>query len=226
MKNIRKATSAYKGDDEKMTRKSIGVIGLLALVALMLSTAFASSASAAPAWKFNGEELKTGTSEVILGAAEKSALTIPGLTTSCENFLYELSISNSSGTGSGKLTSMPLFNCYTNSSACTVGSIGAQGLPWSSKLTTVGTTPYIVIEGVKVNIFYEGEECVLSETLVVVTGSAGGSINNTTESATFNKETLSASKTELKALAQKIEWTGVFPTEGFQAHRLQAISAS
>lgn len=207
-----------------MTRKSIGVIGLLALVALMLSTAFASSASAAPAWKFNGEELKT--SEVILGAAEKSALTIPGLTTSCENFLYELSISNSSGTGTGKLTQMPLFNCYTNSKACTVGSIGAQGLPWSSHLSNFESKPYIVIEGVKVNIFYEGEECVLSETLVVVTGSAGGSINNTTESATFNNTTLSTSKTELKALAQKIEWNGVFPTEAFQTHRLQPLSVS
>ena len=56
----------------------------------------------------------------------------------------------------------------------------------------------------------------LGETLVTVTGSAGGSIDNAKETATFNSSTLSASKTELKALSQKIEWNGVFPTEAFQ----------
>ena len=40
----------------------------------------------------------------------------------------------------------------------------------------------------------------LGETLVTVTGSAGGSIDNAKETATFNASTLSASKTELKAL--------------------------
>lgn len=207
-----------------MNRKATYTFGLVALVALMLSAAFASTAGAAPAWKFEEKALEG--KEVILGAASESYMTVPGLKTTCTNFLYELSISNSAGTGQGSLTEMPLFGCYTNSSACTIGKIGAEGLPWSSHLATFATTPYIVFEGVKVGIFYEGEECVLSETLVTVKGSAGGSISNTTESATFNSSTLSASGTELKANGQKMEWVGVFPTEGFQAHRLQKISAS
>ena len=207
-----------------MNRKATYAFGLAALVVLLFGATLASSASAAPAWKFEGKALE-GT-ETILGGAEKSAMTIPGLTTTCDNFLYELSISNSSGTGQGKLTGMPLFNCYTNSSACFVGPIGAEALPWNSHLTTVESTPYVVFEGVKVGIYYEGEECVLDETLVTVTGSAGGSINNTTESATFNSTTLKTTATELKALGQKIEWTGVFPTEAFQTHRLQPLSVS
>ena len=43
------------------------------------------------------------------------------------------------------------------------------------------------------------------------TGSAGGKIDNTKETATFNSSTLSASKTELKAFSQKIEWNGRLP---------------
>ncbi len=163
---------------------------------------------------------------MILGGAIESSMTVPGLTTKCEDFLYKLTVENSAGTGKGSLTEMPLYNCTTNSTACSVKTIGAEKLPWASKLTTVSTTPYIIIEGVKVGIFYAGEECVLGETLVTVTGSAGGSIDNTKETATFNASTLSASKTELKALSQKIEWNGLFPTEAFQWHREQALSVS
>lgn len=195
----------------------------LAAMAIICAV-FATSAGAAPAWKFESKSLE-GT-EVVLGGALESSMTIPGLTTKCENFLYKLTIENSGGTGKGSLTELPLYNCTTNSKACTVEKIGAEKLPWASKLSTFSTTNYIIIEGVKVNIVYGGEECVLYETLVNVTGSAGGSIDNTAETATFNSTTLSASKTELKALNQKIEWNGVFPTEAFQLHREQAISVS
>jgi hypothetical protein len=196
-----------------------------ALAALVVLCAmFATSASAAPAWKFEAKALE-GT-EVVLGGAIESSMTIPGLTTKCENFLYKLTVENSAGTGKGSVTEVPLYNCTTNSKACSVGTIGAEKLPWASKLTTVSTTPYIIIEGVKVAIYYEGEECVLSETLVTVTGSAGGSIDNSKETATFNSSTLSASGTELKALSQKIEWNGLFPTEAFQWHREQALTVS
>ncbi len=195
-----------------------------ALAALVISAVFVSAAGASPAWRFNSTEL-TG-KETVVGAAIESSMTIPGLTTKCENFLYKLSISNSAGTGKGEVTELPLYNCSTNSKACTVASIGAEKLPWASHLATVGTVPYIIIEGVKVAILYGGEECVLGETLVTVTGSAGGSIDNTTETATFNSSTLSASKTELKALSQKIAWNGVFPTEAFEWHREQAMTAS
>jgi len=206
-----------------MRTKAKALTGALAALAI-LAAVFAASAGATPAWKFETKSLE-GT-EVVLGGAIESSMTVPGLTTKCENFLYKLTIENASGTGKGSLTEMPLFNCTTNSSACTVETIGAEKLPWASHLTTVSTTPYIVIEGVKVGILYGGEECVLGETLVTVTGSAGGSIDNAKETATFNASTLSASKTELKALSQKIEWNGVFPTEAFQIHREQALSVS
>lgn len=206
-----------------MRTKTTAIGAALAALAVLCAM-FASTASAAPAWKFETKSLE-GT-EVILGGAIESSMTVPGLTTKCENFLYKLTIENASGTGKGSLTEMPLYNCTTNSKACSVGTIGAEKLPWASHLATFGTTNYVVIEGVKVAIYYEGEECVLGETLVTVTGSAGGSIDNTAETATFNSTTLSASKTELKALSQKIEWNGLFPTEAFQWHREQALSVS
>lgn len=210
-----------------MNRKARYVFGLAALVALLVGASLAASASAAPAWKFNEKALEGAESEVILGGAVESGLTVPGLTTTCEDFLYELSVSNSAGTGQGSLTEVPLFNCYTDSKACTVGSIGAETLPWTSHLTNVSSKPYIVIEGVKVGIYYEGAECVLGETLVTVKGSAGGEINNATESATFNAATLAATGTVLKALGStKLEWFGVFPTEGFQLRRTQPINVS
>lgn len=196
-----------------------------ALAALgVLCALFAASASAAPAWKFESKALE-GT-EVIVGGAISSSLTIPGLTTTCENFLYKLTIKNEAGTGKGEVTEVPLYNCTTDAEVCTVKTIAAEKLPWPAKLTTVSTTPYIIIEGVKVGIKYAGTECALGGILVTVTGSAGGSIDNTAETATFNSSTLSASKTELKALSTKIEWNGLFPTEAFQWHREQALSVS
>jgi hypothetical protein len=208
-----------------MNRKAISTFLGAALAALaILSAVFAASAGAAPAWKFEGKSLE-GT-ETILGAAFESSMTIPGLTTKCENFLYKLTIKNEAGTGKGEVTEVPLFNCTTNSKACSVKTIAAEKLPWPAKLVTVSTSNYIVIEGVKVAILYAGAECVLNGTLVTVTGSAGGVIDNVAETATFNSATLTATGTMLKALGQKIEWNGVFPTEAFEWHREQALSVS
>lgn len=205
-------------------RKSSTALGTALAALAIICAMFASSAAAAPTWKFEGKSLEG--SETILGAAIDSSLTIPGLTTKCANFLYKVSIKNEASTGKGEVNELPLYECTTDSEACTVDKIGAEKLPWAAKLTTVTTTNYIVIEGVKVGILYGGEECALGETLVTVTGSAGGSIDNTAETATFNSTTLSATKTELKALATKIQWNGLFPTEAFQWHREQALSVS
>ena len=129
-----------------------------ALAALaVLCAVFASSASAAPAWKFEAKSLEG--SEVIMGGALSSSLTIPGLTTTCENFLYKLSIKNEAGTGKGEVTELPLYNCTTNAEACAVEKIGAEKLPWPSHLATFSSSPYIIIEGVRVGIVYSGEEC-------------------------------------------------------------------
>jgi hypothetical protein len=202
----------------RMKKTTIGVV-LAVLCAL-----FAASASASPSWKFEAKALE-GT-ETVVGGAFESSMTIPGLTTKCENFLYKLSIENSGGTGKGSVTEVPLYNCSTSSKFCIVKTIGAESLPWASHLATFGGSNYIVIEGVKVSIYYDGEACVLGETLVTVTGSAGGIVDNVAETATFNATTLSATGTSLKALGQKIEWKGVFPTEAFQWHREQPLTVS
>jgi hypothetical protein len=194
------------------------------LAALMLSATFAASAAAGPAWKFEGKSLEG--QETILGGAFDSSMTIPGLTTKCENFLYQLTIENVSGTGKGSVTELPLYNCSTSSKWCTVKTIEAQSLPWAAQAKTHSETNYIVIEGVKVAILYAGALCALNGTLATVTGSAGGRIDNTSESATFDSASFSATGTSLKALGNPIEWKGVFPTEAFQWHRNEALSVS
>lgn len=206
-----------------MNRKA-NIIGLAAVAALLISAVFASSALAGPAWKFEGSALEG--KETIVGAAIDSSMTVPGLTTKCENFLYKVTISNSGGTGTGEVTELPLYTCSTNSKYCTVDAIGAESLPWKANLKTVSSTHYIVIEGVKVSILYGGELCVLGETTVIVTGSAGGRIDNTAETATFDSASFSATETKLKALSQTIQWNGLFPTEAFEWHREQALTVS
>lgn len=195
--------------------------GLLA--ALMLCAAFAASAGAAPAWKFNGEELKS--TETVLGGAQKSGLGMWGMTTTCDNFLYEVDIWNSSGTGKGNIWDLPLFNCYTNSS-CTVEAIEAESFPWPAELKTVSGSNYLVVKGVDVWILYGGWFCPLWGVWANVTGSAGGIISNATESATFSPTTFKATGTKLEALGESVEWNGFFPTEAFQWHREQALSVS
>jgi len=185
-------------------RKPVRVLALGLIAGLLWGFPLASSAEASPLWHVNGKLLEEP--EATLSHATESSLTIPGLTTSCKPFVYKMTISGSTGS----VTSVPLSNCFTNVKACTVASIKAQKLPWSAKLVTVETSNYLVIEGINLAILYAGEECVLSETTVEVTGSAGGLYDNATESVTFSAATISATKTSLKALGAAIDWTGVF----------------
>lgn len=203
----------------KAARTFLG--GLLAAVALC--AVFAAGASASPAWRFNGEELK-GT-ETILGGAQKSGLTAWGMTTTCDNFLYKVSISNSGGTGQGSITELPLFNCYTNTS-CTVEAIEAESFPWPVNLSTTGGNNYLTVKGVNVWILYGGWFCPLWGVWAHVTGSAGGLVSNATESATFSASSFKATGTELEALGASVEWNGFFPSEAFQWHREAALSVS
>jgi len=196
---------------------------VLALVVVALGSAtMSAAASAAPVWKFNGTEL-TG-NETIVGAAISSKLTIPGATTECAHFLYNMKIKNSAGAGSGEITELPLYEC-TAGATCSVTSITAESLPWKTHLTTVGTSDYLIVEGVKVGIKYAGAECALAGTLTIVKGSAGGVINNEEQTATFNKTTFEKTGTSLKVASSSVEWNGLFPTEPFEEHREQKLSA-
>jgi hypothetical protein len=177
----------------------------------------AAAASAAPVWKFSGTELVGN--ETIVGAAISSKLTVPGATTECAHFLYNMKIKNAEGTGKGEITELPLFEC-TASGSCTVESIVAEKLPWPTHLVTiVGKGDYLIVEGVKVGIKYAGPLCALSGTLTIVKGTAGGLIENANQTATFNKASFEATGTSLKVGSSSVEWTGVFTTEGFEVHR-------
>ncbi len=195
--------------------------GLLA--ALALCSVLAAGASAAPAWRFGGAELK-GT-ETLLGGAEKSGLSMWGMTTTCDNFLYQVSIWNTGGTGEGNVTDLPLFNCYTNTT-CTVEAIEAESFPWPAKLSTVSSSNYLTVKGVDVWILYGGWFCPVWGWWVNVTGSAGGLLSNATESATFSSSSFKATGTTLEAFGEPVEWKGFFPSEGFGWNREAALSVS
>jgi hypothetical protein len=204
----------------KSTRIFLG--GLLA--ALALCAVLAGPAFAGPTWKFNGEALEG--EETIIGAAEKSGLTITGLTTTCDNFLYEITLDNEGGTGGGNVTDLPLFNCSTSSKYCTVEGIEAEEFPWGASLTQASGQNYIVIEGVHVTIVYGNPLCVLYETEVEVEGTAGGLLDNETESATFDNSSFEATGTELESFGNAVEWNGFFPAEPFEWHREETLTVS
>jgi hypothetical protein len=207
----------------QMNLKSIRIFlgGLLA--AMMLSAAFVGTAAAGPQWRFDGTALAG--EETIVGGAEKSGLEIMGMITTCDNFLYEIDIKNSGGTGTGSVTDLPLFNCYTDG-VCTVEEVKPWGFPWSTKLETVGAKNYIKISGIHVSIEYGDPECALYETEVEVEGSAGGLLDNTTESATFGPASFTATGTELSVFGNEVKWEGFFPAEAYEWHREDKLTVS
>jgi hypothetical protein len=198
---------------------------LLALTAvLVLTSALSASASASPVWKFEGSAL-TG-EETIAGDATLSSLIIPSLTTMCKKMHYEMDISNSAGTGKATLKALTFTTCFTSDPECTVKAIGAEKLPWAVHLSTVSSSPYVILEGVKVAILYGGVACALGETLVTVTGSAGALYDNASETFAFSSSSLKATKTSLKALGSPIEWQGTFTTEATGVHNGEALTIS
>lgn len=187
-------------------------IFLSVLVAAMLAaTVTASVASASPEWHFNGTLLSYGTQETVTAEATAASLTVPGLTTTCEPFVFELKVENLlGGPGVGEVTGVPLTSCHTNSAFCTVETAAAEDLPWPVHLTTIGGEHYFVIEGIKISFLYGGELCALGETVVTIKGSAGGLVNDSTHTVTFNSTTMATVGAQLKALGQKVELKGTF----------------
>ena len=188
--------------------------------AFLLAASFAASASAGAAWKFEGEQLEGV--ETIAGKALEDRLGIPGLTTKCE-LTYKMTISNSAGVGKGEITQLLLKNCSTSSKACAVESATAKKLPWPLHLATVGTSIYVILEKVRFDFIYKGEECALSETLVTVAGSAGGLFNNTSSTIAFSALSFMKTGTQLSALGESIEWSCILTTEATGVHKEQAL---
>jgi hypothetical protein len=213
-----------QGEDETMNTRTIRILMSGLFVALAISAVSAGGASASPAWRFSGVELK-GT-EVTLGVAVPSRLMVPSAPVVCEHFLYKMIISNSAGTGKGEVTELPLFGCTSLAKECTVEAIAAEKLPWPSHLTTVEGNNYVVVENIKISILYGGAACPLKGVSVPVTGSAGGSFENASEATEFSEASFTATKTALKAFGSAVQWEGQFPMEAFEWNREQALTVS
>lgn len=194
-------------------------VALVLAAAIALTGALGAAANAAPVWKFNGTELSGN--ETIVGAALSSSLSIPGATTTCAHFLYNMKVKNNAGKGEGEVTEVPLYECSAGA-VCTVSAIEAEKLPWKNHLVTVGTKDYLFIEGIQVTITYAGAECAVAGR-TRVTGTAGGVIENASQKATFNKTTFEATGASLKVLSSSVEWKGEFPTEPFESRREELV---
>jgi hypothetical protein len=192
-------------------RKAASVLLPALLVVLLATAVSASPAAASPEWHFNGTLLSYGTQETVTAEATEASLTIPGLTTTCKPFVFKLTVENLiGGPGVGTVTGVPLPSCHTNSEACTVETATASGLPWPMHLTTIGSEHYFVIEGIKISFLYGGEECVLGGVIVVVKGAAGGLVDDSNHTVTFDSTTMQTVGAQLKALSQLIDLNGTF----------------
>jgi len=192
-----------------------------AVVVLLASAASATAAVASPIWEFNGTPLVG--QENVLASTTKVTFTIPGLTTTCE-MDYDITIWNTLSGGAGSATGLSFSNCQTNSSSCTVASIQALGLPWAANPVKISSSNYLVIKGVRIDLLYAGAECVLGGTLVEITGSAGGLIDNATESVVFNSSSFAATGTKLSALKTTVQLQGTVPMQATGAHSGESIA--
>jgi hypothetical protein len=202
------------------SRKTILLSAVLAVLAL--SAVASSTASASPQWHFGGKLLTEFEGETVVGAALSSSLKVGGAATTCQHFLYNMEVWNGFGTGEALVDELPLFECTTTAPNCSVTSIEALELPWFAYDVTHSSKQYLVLEEIDVKITYAGASCALPKT-VTLKGTAGGVINNSTSTATFDKATFEATGTSLKAGTEAVEWTGEFPMEAFQASREKAV---
>ncbi len=196
---------------------------LAGVLALVLGAAFSAANAAATIWEFNGTTL-TG-QETVLASAGKVTFTIPGLTTTCD-MDYDITVWNApAGAGAkGSATALSFSNCHTDSQSCTVASIQALGMPWVAEPTKVSASIYLVIKGVRIDLLYAGDECVLAEIPIEFTGSAGGLIDNPTESIVFNSSSFKATGTKLSWLKTTVQLQGTFAMQATGAHSGQSIA--
>jgi ribonuclease PH len=115
-------------------------------------------------------------------------------------------------------------NCHTNSASCSVASIQAFGLPWPALLVKVSSSNYLMIKGIQIDLLYSGDECALADIPVEVMGSAGGLIDNLTESAIFNSSSFSATATKLLALGSTVQLQGTFELQATGSHSGQSLA--
>lgn len=202
------------------SRRAILLSAILAVFAL--SAVASSAASAVPRWHFGGTALSESETETVVGAAISSSLKVGTSSTTCQHFVYNMEVWNMFGEGYASVNELPLYECSTNAPGCTVSSMEAEDLPWPAWVETVSGKEYLEIFGIEVKIVYSGSSCSLKGTKIL-TGDAGGVINNSTSTATFDKETFEKTGTAMEIGGTSVEWTGEFPMEAFAKHRLEAV---
>ena len=206
-----------------MRRRKIARAMCLAGVLSGLLAGFAMSATASAAqWYFDGKALE-GT-ETMTNGTPPSLFTVPGITFGCQPLPLEATIKKSAGVGSAEIVDLPFGVCFTDSPLCTIEAFTAEALPWKTSLSTVLEKNYLVIKGVKVSFLFGGEECALYETVVQITGTAGGLVDNEGEAIVFNPTTFKATGTELKAFGEKVEWNAVLELRATGPHSGQELS--
>ena len=206
-------------------RISRSIVLLASLASVALSAVSTSAASAAPVWRFNGNELVG--EEKVKGAAIDGSLTVPGATTTCERIGLTMKISNAGGVGKGEVTKLPLTGCHTpEGSPCIVESIAAEKLPWSVHTTRSVGNAYVIIESMRIGITYGGALCALSGAPIIVTGTAGGLFENATSTLTFNDTSFKATGTSLKVGTTAIDWDALFALQATGAHSAEALGLS
>ncbi|HSZ70291.1 MAG TPA: hypothetical protein VK756_08005 [Solirubrobacteraceae bacterium] len=187
---------------------------LVALVLALLGAAGASVAgAAAPVWKLDGNP-PTGTEKIIARAVDEQFV-IPGLTTECAHATMVLGVTNRTSFADAEVEEFLNEGCATEAgSKCHVERFEAKKLPWPAHRVTVSGKEYLVLEDVHIEARYSGSECAFAGETVTVKGSAGGLIENTTETITFDKATASATGTSLKVGSSAVEWDALFLAEG------------
>jgi len=169
-----------------MTKKRAFGIPLASLaLALIVSAAFASVASASPEWRFEGQPL-VGTETVTAEAAE-SSLELSGLTTTCEA-AAEITISNEEEVGVATVTDLDLSGCVTDG-VCTVDEATVEGLPWSANTTTFGEDSFVVTDDFDMRFLYGNELCAVEGWTFPYTGTAAGVFNNASSTLEYDENT-------------------------------------
>ncbi len=200
-------------------RKVIGIPLASLAVALVAGAAMASTASASPVWKFNGQPL-VGTETVTAETAE-SNLKLNGLTTTCAA-TAEISISNSGEVGVATVTDVDLSGCHTDG-VCTVAKASVEGLPWSAGTTTFGSKSFVVTDDFDMRFLYGGELCAAKGWTFPYTGTAAGVFNNASSTLEYDSTTGSNITTLGKT---KATYEADFDVEATGAHKGETLTLS
>lgn len=203
-----------------MNRRA-GSLAFRCILAMAVLSLFC-AASASAAWRFNGTPLVG--SEKVVGDAVLASYEFAGVTTTCKQMHYAMTIFNSAGTGQLELKSLSLTKCVADEEFCFVESSEAEGLPWPGHLVTVGGSDYVVLEGIKLALLYGDENCVIGEFPFAITGTAGALFENPTESFSFDASTFSATGTKLKAIGTVTLLDAGFTTEATGVHEGETLS--